>query len=273
MRALQPPVADGFELARGGSLAGLFAAGELPARPLLIGTNRDDISLFLGFTPAEALPELFGLPMVNELMLRESVRRFFPATSRANRTAVLERYPLSRYPPGDRYRRALFDLSTDGYFACPSRRVARVAAARLPGRAFRYVFSADLSDGAFAPGLSGWLRRFLDREVRPWLGAYHGANEVVFWHADDRAARLSPDERALGRRMVEHWVSFVKSGAPLPSWPGMGDRDEPFLELRLEGDRPGRGWHADECTLLEQFRFVWNPLTLSHRPFLEPVAS
>jgi len=109
--------------------------------------------------------------------------------------------------------------------------------------------------------------------VRPWLGAYHGANEVVFWHADDRAARLSPDERALGRRMVEHWVSFVKSGAPLPSWPGMGDRDEPFLELRLEGDRPGRGWHADECTLLEQFRFVWNPLTLSHRPFLEPVAS
>lgn len=80
---------------------------------------------------------------------------------------MLERYPLSRYPPGDRYRRALFDLSTDGYFACPSRRVARAAAARLPGRAFRYVFSADLSDGAFAPGLSGWLRRFLDREVRP----------------------------------------------------------------------------------------------------------
>lgn len=109
--------------------------------------------------------------------------------------------------------------------------------------------------------------------MRPWLGAYHGANEVVFWHADDRAARLSPDERALGRRMVEHWVSFVKSGAPLPSWPGMGDSDEPFLELRLEADRPGRGWHADECTLLEQFRFVWNPLTLSHRPFLEPVAS
>ena len=80
---------------------------------------------------------------------------------------MLERYPLSRYPPGDRYRRALFDLSTDGYFACPSRRVARAVAARLPGRAFRYVFSADLSDGAFAPGLSGWLRRFLDREVRP----------------------------------------------------------------------------------------------------------
>ena len=78
MRALQPPVADGFELARGGSLAGLFAAGELPARPLLIGTNRDDISLFLGFTPAGALPELLGLPMVNELMLRESVRRVRP---------------------------------------------------------------------------------------------------------------------------------------------------------------------------------------------------
>jgi len=86
---------------------------------------------------------------------------------------VLERYPLSRYPPGDRYRRALFDLSTDGYFACPSRRVARAAAARLPGRAFRYVFSADLSDGAFAPGLSGWLRRFLDREVRPEIAPFY----------------------------------------------------------------------------------------------------
>ena len=110
---------------------------------------------------------------------------------------MLERYPLSRYPPGDRYRRALFDLSTDGYFACPSRRVARAAAARLPGRAFRYVFSADLSDGAFAPGLSGWLRRFLDREVRPEI-APPGLPEICRDCIDHEAGPAERGVRSVG---------------------------------------------------------------------------
>ena len=98
--------------------------GNLPPRPLLIGSNRDDISIFLGLTLAEIVParsakssanaaclekrrppltrdaldwqELIGLPMVDNCTLHEAVRRFFPFATDSNRSAILELYPLFR---------------------------------------------------------------------------------------------------------------------------------------------------------------------------------
>ena len=53
MRALQWPVADGYELPLGGSLRAEFEAGRAASKPLLAGTNRDDISIFFGAMPDE----------------------------------------------------------------------------------------------------------------------------------------------------------------------------------------------------------------------------
>jgi len=47
MRALQVPVADGFELPIGGSLSERFTKGLVNGNALIAGFNRDDISLFL----------------------------------------------------------------------------------------------------------------------------------------------------------------------------------------------------------------------------------
>ena len=128
------------------------------------------------------LQEFAGLPMVDETMLRDAIRRFFPSATEANHSSIRDLYPLSNYPR-QKARRALYDLGTDGYFACPTRRVALAAQASSPGQVYRYVFGAALSLKTFVPGLTGWLlsllKPMLDAFVRPWLGAYHGANEVT----------------------------------------------------------------------------------------------
>ena len=58
MRALQWPVADGYELPLGGSLRAEFEVGRAASKPLLAGTNRDDISIFFGAMPDEVRSKL-----------------------------------------------------------------------------------------------------------------------------------------------------------------------------------------------------------------------
>eukprot|EP00658_Telonema_sp_P-2_P081944 TRINITY_DN8536_c0_g1_i2.p1 TRINITY_DN8536_c0_g1~~TRINITY_DN8536_c0_g1_i2.p1 ORF type:complete len:392 (+),score=81.32 TRINITY_DN8536_c0_g1_i2:99-1274(+) len=62
MRALQAPVADGFELAVGSTLKQRWLAGKIRHR-LLVGHNVNDISLFLVLTLPELLASIKGDPV------------------------------------------------------------------------------------------------------------------------------------------------------------------------------------------------------------------
>ena len=138
MRALQVPVADGFELPLNTSLRSLYAsaAAELPNKPLLAGTNVDDISIFLGATADELLPEMLGKPLVTVAQMRKALPRFFPnatppqpSPEPAYVAPIMRMYNASG-PASAPARTAFYAFTTDGYFACPTRRIARAAAAR-----------------------------------------------------------------------------------------------------------------------------------------------
>ncbi|KAK3272267.1 hypothetical protein CYMTET_19426 [Cymbomonas tetramitiformis] len=254
MRSLQVPVVDGYELPLGSLLRERYTTpGALTPKRLLAGTNLNDSSLFLGPTLIEVLE--FG--RVSERELKEAITRFLPHSTEDNRSAVLRMYAPWRY--GGSAQQALYDLSTDGYFTCPTRRILR--AAREVG-AFQYVFMPSLSQPAAAFGLPSWLNPVVE-VLAPWLGSFHGANEVLFWNANATASALSPAERALGTRMNDLWSQFVHGRDP---WPSSGGGSNPFLALNDGQDRVGESWHAKQCALLEQFRFFWNPPTLTGLP-------
>ena len=69
---------------------------------------------------------------------------------------------------------------------------------------------------------------------------------------------LDAEESALRRRMLQHWLSFVKTGRPMESWPAFGST-ESFIKLDTSGDRVGEHWHRASCEILQRFRFVWDP--------------
>ena len=288
MRALQLPVADGYELARGARLRDVYERGELPptngsgARPpLLAGTNVDDISLFLGLTQPEIVRELEGDALVTRADLLKMLPRLVPNATADERARLLALYePSSAAYRGDA-RRALYDLATDGYFACPTRRILRaVARMNSTGRsgggeggggggdgggpgAFRYVFNGSFASPAATFGLPRWLWNVTDAYFAPWLGAFHGVDEL-FWSAaidpsGPMAQRFSVAEAALARRVRDQWRHFAIHGRPLGSWPAYNTTKEAHRVFDTSGDHVGERWRAARCDFLERFRFVWNP--------------
>eukprot|EP00427_Karlodinium_veneficum_P031167 CAMPEP_0169186900 /NCGR_PEP_ID=MMETSP1016-20121227/2625_1 /TAXON_ID=342587 /ORGANISM="Karlodinium micrum, Strain CCMP2283" /LENGTH=183 /DNA_ID=CAMNT_0009262799 /DNA_START=1 /DNA_END=552 /DNA_ORIENTATION=+ len=154
-------------------------------------------------------------------------------------------------------RLALYALGTDGYFECPSRRVLQ---ALLQGqqRLYHYIYAAQPANVASALGLPAWLD-FIFKSIPPlkWLGAFHGSNEVLFWGAEDPSSGLTDEERRLGLYMVNSWVKFIHGQEP---WGSYGEKEH-YRLLSLQDDQfGGYGWHSDRCNILEQFRFIWNPL-------------
>jgi len=272
MRALQVPVADGFELPFGQRLRDLYASGSVDSKPVILGTNKDEISMFLGPTSPELLPELIGRPMVTKSQMYETLPRFLPNATKSQLERAWQVYNPDKFSSP---REALYELGTDGYFACPTRRVANALASHKPEQVYHYIYTAVLTNAFDVLGesipwlLKPFLRPVFDALVSPWLGSFHGSNMFVFWGLSDNHIPLTSEERGLGARMVQHWASFLHTGAPLSSWrPTGGPGQEHHYEFGLTGDHPGDGWHVDKCNFLEEFRFVWNPLTLSGGPSL-----
>lgn len=178
-------------------------AGVRPDLALLTGHNRDEVTLFQR-KPGEILP---------------TRRHDLSVRLRAGLGWDQAETVLDQYPETAAGTRA---LGTDLNFAMPTQHFA-ARHSRAGGRTFCYRFDAAV----------------------PVLGATHASELVYVWQwsgltALVLAGRSTPQRRALGSRMRQHWVSFVRHGSPGPDWPAyelpgravkifdpVGDRVEP----------------------------------------------
>jgi len=264
MRTLQLPVQDGYELPGDESLAALFASGRVPAKPMLAGTNKDDMSAFF----IETIPEI--LHGVKAGDIATSVDRFYPGLARAEKQAILKLFDPANFG-GDVYQ-ALYQLGLDGYYSCPTRRVIN---AMVEGGAetYRYRFSKLPQEGfiGFLKGILGVfdlqlsdavyekLDKYFFSKTKPCnlTGVTHGHNEALFWSADQPNSTATDAEVALGRQMTKMWAKFVSGNAP---WSQYG-AEERFVDLDGKGNVESIGLDRKECALLERYAFVWNPIT------------
>ena len=190
--------------------------------PLMIGTNKDEMTLFFGLTP--------WIDKLDEASLQERARMF--VGDRAEK--ILERYRRAR--PSDSPRDLLLAIATDHAMRMPSLLIAdRKAAQAAP--VFVYLFTWE------TPVLGGRLKSPHALEIpfvfetlpsAPFTGNY-------------------PARFALADKMSRTWIAFARSGNPnndaIPNWPAHSTESRPTMifdeRCRVENDPLGeerRAW-------------------------------
>ncbi|MGV0626130.1 carboxylesterase/lipase family protein [Mycolicibacter minnesotensis] len=189
-----------------------------PARkPVLIGVNRDEFTLFTA---------LRYLRVGREISLAEYPEELGDTFGAGYGAAVAEHYPPSKF--GGSVSLAYSAAATDDIFACLADRMARGLAGAAPVYAYEF-------DDPHAPAPD-----IFDQAPFP-LGATHSL-EMRYLFDIGGAPPLDPAQRRLSDQMIEYWTGFVVTGAPIavgqPDWPVVGsDRDLRWMSLRTDGSR------------------------------------
>jgi para-nitrobenzyl esterase len=205
--ALSGPVTDTKTLPVDPMVA--FADGHAAHVPVLIGSNRDEFTLFVAmqylrlgreYTP-EQYPQLLA------------------ETFGDKAAAVEAHYPLQHYAS---VPLAYSSAVTDGVFACPTDRMAEGMARTQP------VYAYEFNDrNAPAPGPVRTL---------PFpVGASHSL-ELRYLFDVGGAPPPQPAQKALSDQMIDYWAHFVRTGEPGQQWPRF-DAGENRLSLQPDGSK------------------------------------
>ena len=189
------PNVDGFVIAQ--PLADLAAAGGYAPRPLLLGTNQDEGTLFHS--------SLFAMPVADETAYRAALAVRFGS---ANVDAIVANYPVASFPSATR---ALAEVTGDAFFVCPTRRFARaVAAAGAP--VFKYTFAHAPTQPLFDD-----------------LGVFHSSELPFVFGNDDYPLDKIGSAASLVDEIQSDWTHFATDHAPGSAWPaydGPSDLEE-----------------------------------------------
>jgi para-nitrobenzyl esterase len=212
------PIRDGWVIPRDEREA--FAAGHFHAMPIIVGSNRDEGSSFVGAWPVKDLAAYRALVAEN-----------FGAASEA---------ALTRYP-----------AANDGE-VLP--RVAELFA----DTQFNYGVWA-LARALAKNGKGAWRYLFVKRRSGQTDGPHHG-DEVAFAFGSlgapsRKGSEFDAGDQALSDTMMKLWVQFARTGDPNGAgvtWPAYDAARDDYLEL---GDsvRPGAGWRRGEMEFLDRF--------------------
>jgi para-nitrobenzyl esterase len=190
------PVANGIDIPEHPDpvAAGDGARGGFPG-PVLIGTNRDEMTLFLAFEPGIAALTDDGLDRRAEEMVG------------AERWARLKGHYQTALPTGDPASR-LYAAATDLVFRVPALRLAESQAGAGPVWMYRFDWPTPAFGGQ--------------------LGATHALDIPFVWDllhlpGVEFFTGLGPGREQLAEAMHRAWLAFATSGDPstplLPDWP------------------------------------------------------
>lgn len=191
-----------------------FGEGRVADVPLLIGTNRDEFTLFVA------------------LQYLRAGRQYAPGeypglladTFASDAAAVGARYPLDRF--GGSAALAYSAAVTDGVFACIADRMADQLA--TTNDVYAYEFN-DPNPPTPEP------MRTLPFPV----GASHSL-ELRYLFDIGGAPPLDPAQQRLSNQMIDYWAHFVADGVPTavdsPEWPKVSG-DGPWMSLQPDGSR------------------------------------
>jgi para-nitrobenzyl esterase len=187
------PVVDGVVLDR--SPLDAVGAGNAAGVPIVVGTNRDEMTLF-------ALIESSLNEVADDVAL-EYARQRWPAID-VDRMAAVYR----EHRPDATGREILFAITTDALFRIPALRLAEAQLPRAPVWAYFFTWRTPVFGGA--------------------LGATHALDlPFVFDNLHQPGAQLftgdGDDRQALADAMHRAWIAFARDGDPshagLPEWP------------------------------------------------------
>lgn len=173
--------------------------------PVIIGTTLNETRGWLNAAD----------PVTDAATYAEALTRVFGAGAVTN---ILERYPLGAFPTP---QLALEAVTTDAYFNCQTRRVARALTDAQDAPVYRYLFSHAMETSASTRA----------------RGAGHTV-EHRFFFPDLAGGQASAAEAALQDSMVGYWSRMVHTSDPNGGgdigWPRYEIETDPYLELNAE---------------------------------------
>ena len=199
---------------------GYYVLLTLATVPVLIGTTRDEFTLFVALRYLRQ----------GQRYVAGDYPRLLSETFGTDAGAVGAQYPVDRYGG---VAQAYSAAVTDGEFACVSERMAADLSRGGP------VYTYEFNDRA-APAPE--VMRTLPFPV----GASHSL-ELRYLFDVGGAPPLNPAQQRLSDQMIDYWSAFVRTGDPAaegqPSWPGFdpaggGGR----MSLRADGSRVDNGY-------------------------------
>lgn len=175
----------------------LFAAGKESPVPMLIGTTRDETTMFLVRTPTPK----------EEAEYRREIEEDFGPLKETIFTAYPGKNPKS-------IRDAVTQITSDAIFGAQARHAARLHA-KNGHPTYRYVFSRGTRQLPMAN-----------------MGAHHGCELLYLF---GRPASPNDGDKRVVDLMQGYWVNFAASGNPngagLPEWPAFTAKDDALLEF------------------------------------------
>ena len=191
-----------------------LTAGDYPARAAIIGSNRDEGTLFHA--------NILSNVVMDETQYRDALARRF---GMSNVNAIVTRYPVASFASANA---ALAEVSGDAFFVCPARRNTR--AIGNVSAVYRYTFE-----------------RPLEQQLLGDLGAFHSSEIPFVFGLDTFPLGKIGSGAPLSTAMQRYWVTFATTGEPAGdvAWPEH-DTTDPILELDVPITTSG-GYKTAQC--------------------------
>lgn len=211
-----------------------------PEQPIarIRGRRYTPIPVIIGTTADETMGFVNGVgPVPDQASYAAAVERLFGS---APRDAILARYPAMSFATP---RAALVAATTDAYFSCTSRRVARTLISVQREPVYRYFFTHALETDPqlLAAGAGHTVEHPF---FFPWSGTY----------------MPSSGERKLQDAMILYWSRMARTGDPngpgTPTWPRYEAGSDLYLELATPPG-PKSDLHKAQCDFWDTIVFPW----------------
>ncbi|MFD8141577.1 carboxylesterase/lipase family protein [Streptomyces sp. NPDC059708] len=215
-----------------------LASGRFHRLPVMLGTNHDEMRMFVGLS-------LAAFPIRTEDDYRARLTEAFGAAA----PAVEARYPAAHHPsPASAWAAVLTDRS----FTCTTLAAGRAIAGHAPGLP---LYGYEFND-PHAPVLAG-----LPANPDLPYGSAHGFEMPFLFNPFPTERPLNESQRALSDRMVGYWTNFARTGNPnttgAPLWPALRASSPDAAPVQSLAPEPGGirsvdAYSAHQCSFWDR---------------------